>query len=126
MNSLREAVDEYLTMRRGLGFKLTDAGKGLLDFVAFMEKNHASYITRQLALAWAQQPSTAQPSHRAQRLSFVRGFARYRSATVNGKYFFPLSRKIVFPTGPMATPSFRFHLCEGASMSETPPEACST
>lgn len=34
-----------------------------------------------MALAWAQQPSHAQPAHWARRLSFVRGFARYRSAT---------------------------------------------
>ena len=36
---------------------------------------------RQLALEWAQQPPQAQPAYWAQRLSFVRGFARYRSAT---------------------------------------------
>ena len=41
----------------------------------------ASAITQALALAWAQQPTNVQPAHWAQRLSFVRGFARYRSAT---------------------------------------------
>ena len=46
-----------------------------------MEQHRASYITQALALAWAQQPSNVQPAHWAQRLSFVRGFARYRSAT---------------------------------------------
>ena len=40
-----------------------------------------SYITQALALAWAQLPVNVQPAHWAQRLSFVRGFARYRSAT---------------------------------------------
>lgn len=81
MNTLREAVQEYLAMRRGLGFKLYDAGRGLLDFVTFMEQHRASYITLQLALTWAQQPSTVQPTEWARRLSFVRGFARHRSAT---------------------------------------------
>jgi integrase/recombinase XerD len=81
MNTLRQAVQEYLSLRRSLGFKLQDAGKGLLDFVTFMEQHHASYITQALALAWAQQPSNVQPAHWAQRLSFVRGFARHRSAT---------------------------------------------
>ena len=81
MNTLRQAVQEYLSMRRSLGFKLQEAGKGLLDFVTFMEQHRASYITQALALAWAQQPSNVQPAHWAQRLSFVRGFARYRSAT---------------------------------------------
>ncbi len=81
MNTLREAVRTYLDMRRGLGFKLRDAGKALVDFVSFLKQHHASYITQALALAWAQQPSHTQPAHWAQRLSFVRGFARYRSAT---------------------------------------------
>jgi len=81
MNTLRQAVQEYLSMRRALGFKLVDAGKRLLDFVTFMEQHRAPYITQALALAWAQQPANTQPSHWAQRLSCVRGFARYRSAS---------------------------------------------
>ena len=81
MTTLRQAVREYLSMRRDLGFKLREAGKGLLDFVTFMEQHRASYITQVLALAWAQQPPNVQPAHWAQRLSFVRRFARYRSAT---------------------------------------------
>jgi integrase len=81
MTTLRQAVQEYVLMRRDLGFKLHDAGKGLLDFVTFMERHRASYITQVLALAWAQQPSNVQPAYRARRLSFVRGFAHYRSAT---------------------------------------------
>ena len=81
MTTLRQAVQEYVRMRRALGFKLHEAGKGLLDFVTFMERHRAASITQALALAWAQQPSNVQPAHWAQRLSFVRGFARYRSAT---------------------------------------------
>lgn len=81
MNTLRQAVQEYLSLRRGLGFKLREAGKGLLDFVRFMEQHRASYITQALALAWAQQPVCVQPVHWARRLSFVRGFALHRSAT---------------------------------------------
>lgn len=81
MNTLRQAVHEYLRMRRSLGFKLQDAGKGLLDFVTFMEQRRAPYITQALALAWAQQPTHVQPAHWAKRLSFVRGFARYCSAS---------------------------------------------
>ncbi len=81
MNTLRQAVDEYLSLRRNLGFKLREAGKALLDFVTFMEQHRATYITQALALAWAQQPGDAQPSHWAKRLSFVRGFARYRSSS---------------------------------------------
>jgi len=81
MNTLRQVLQEYLSLRRGLGFKLRKAGMALLDFVTFMEQHRASYITQALALAWAQQPSNVQPTYWAQRLSFVRGFARHRSAT---------------------------------------------
>jgi integrase/recombinase XerD len=81
MTTLRQAAQEYVRMRRGLGFKLRDVGKGLADFVSFMERHQASYVTQALALTWAQQPSQAQPAYWARRLSIVRGFAHYRSAT---------------------------------------------
>ncbi len=81
MNTLREAVRDYLDLRRSLGFKLREAGKELIDFIRFLERHNAGYITQILALAWAQQPSNAQPAYWAHRLSSVRGFARYRSAT---------------------------------------------
>lgn len=81
MTTLRQAVHEYLGMRRHLGFKLHEPGKGLLDFVRFLEQRRAPVITQTLALTWAQLPVHAQPAHWARRLSFVRGFARYRRAT---------------------------------------------
>jgi len=81
MNTLRQAIHEYLSLRRALGFKLRDAGKELLDFVTFMERHRASSITQALALAWAQRPTNVQPAYWARRLSVVRGFARHRSAT---------------------------------------------
>jgi integrase/recombinase XerD len=82
MNSLQQAVREYLAMRRSLGFKLQSAGPALLDFVSFLEQRRAPYITAPLALAWAKQTSSEQSDARAaQRLSYVRLLARYRSAT---------------------------------------------
>ena len=81
MNTLRQAVQEYLTMRRSWGYKLREAGNGLLDFVTFMEQQRASYITPSLALTWAKRPSGVQPNEWARRLSYVRMFARHRSAT---------------------------------------------
>jgi integrase len=81
MISLRKAMEDYLTMRRSLGFKLRDMGYNLRHFVSFMEKNGSSIITTELALRWAQQPHDVQPAQWAARLSFVRSFARYWSAT---------------------------------------------
>jgi len=80
MNTLAQAVQEYLTMRRHLGFKLVHAGKALLDFITFMERHDEPVITQALALSWAQQPANVQPAYWAKRLSYVRGFARYRSS----------------------------------------------
>jgi len=80
MSELRKALDEYLRIRRKLGFKLQEAGRLLHDFVLFTEKQGASFITVQLALRWATQSQNCQSSRSAKRLSIVRGFARYHSA----------------------------------------------
>jgi integrase len=79
MNELRKAVDEYLAVRRKLGFKLRRAGKLLHDFVLFTEKEGVLFITAELALRWATQSSGCQTAWSAQRLSIVRGFAKYQS-----------------------------------------------
>jgi integrase/recombinase XerD len=82
MNTLRRSAQEYLAMRRALGFKLRDTGKRLLEFATFMEQRRASYITVPLALAWAKLRSGVHgDTWAAQRLSTVRLFAHYRSAT---------------------------------------------
>lgn len=81
MISLRKAVEIYLAMRRSLGFKLRDMGRNLHLFISFMEQQGASVITTELALRWAQQPQDVQHAHWTRRLSFVRSFARYWSAT---------------------------------------------
>lgn len=81
MNTLREALRDYLALRRSLGFKMCEAGRVLPRFVAFMEERQIPHITAQLALEWVLQANTVQPAERARRLGFIRGFARYRSST---------------------------------------------
>jgi len=80
MNTLREALQEYLALRQGLGYRMDDAGRSLARFVNFLEERQEPYITARSALQWAQ-AAKVQPAEWARRLSFVRGFARYRSAT---------------------------------------------
>ena len=80
MSELRTALEEYLIIRRKLGFKLQRADKLLHDFVLFAEKENVSFITTQLALRWAKQPANCHPSWWRQRLCIVRGFAEYQSA----------------------------------------------
>ena len=77
MSTLRSLLHDYLAMRRALGFKLDSDGTALLAFIEFMEHKQANTITTDLALAWAKQPTGVQPARWAQRLCFVRGFARY-------------------------------------------------
>jgi integrase/recombinase XerD len=80
MSRLRRSMQEYLAMRRRLGFKLHEAGLRLDDFVSFMEQRRADRITKSLALRWAQRSRPVQPVIWAQRLGVVRDFARYLSA----------------------------------------------
>jgi len=77
MSTLRELLHDYLAVRRALGFKLHSEGTALLAFVGFMEQEQADTIRTDLALAWAKLPMAVQPVRWAQRLSYVRGFARY-------------------------------------------------
>ncbi len=79
MNELQKSLDEYLAIRRKLGFKLEEAGKLLYDFVFFTEKEGVSFITAELALRWATQPTNCQTAWSARRLGIVRGFAQYQS-----------------------------------------------
>jgi integrase/recombinase XerD len=79
MKTLREAAQDYLRMRRGLGFKLRHDERRLRGFLSFMEQQGASHITTELALKWATQSVDAQPATWGGRLTTVRGFARYCS-----------------------------------------------
>ena len=77
MSALHTAFDEYLAVRRALGYQLRLEGRLLRRFVDFAERSGADYITTELALRWATQPAQAQPSQWANRLGMVRRFARY-------------------------------------------------
>jgi integrase/recombinase XerD len=79
MNALTKHLDNYLKLRRQLGFKLRDAGRLLRQFVRFAEERGASAITTKLALGWAA-PSKLKPARSATRLGVVRQFAEYVSA----------------------------------------------
>lgn len=76
MTDLRQALDDYLAIRRALGFKLQRVGQMLPGFVTYMEQAGAATITTELALAWAKQPAGGAAWWRI-RLRAVRGFARH-------------------------------------------------
>lgn len=80
MKSLRNALDEYLTLRRALGFKLSQTARSLPRFVDFIEREGTSFITTDLSLRWAQKDPEASSVTHADRLAMVRRFAAWRSA----------------------------------------------
>ncbi len=77
MSRLQESLDEYLTVRRSVGFKLRDTEYLLRDFVAHLDRAGAPTVTVDLALAWAKRPVNAHPHKWRQRLTVALGFATY-------------------------------------------------
>ena len=77
MTTLRTHLENYLKLRRQLGFKLRVAGILLSNFVRFAEQRRASFISTKLALEWATRLPHIQPTQKARRLAVVRRFASY-------------------------------------------------
>lgn len=75
MSPLRQALADYLTVRRALGYKLERAGKLLAQFVDYLADADVATVTVEHALAWAQMPQDVSVNWWAHRLSVVRGFA---------------------------------------------------
>jgi len=78
--TLREALLQYLTIRRAFGTKLAEPEGTLGQFVSFLEREHSSRITTALALRWAMMPQGVQRATWARRLSMVRRFAAWLNA----------------------------------------------
>ena len=76
MTRMHEAVADYLTIRRALGYKLVEHERLLNDFASFFEQVSASTITTELALRWASRTRGSE-GWKAARLSVIRGFAGY-------------------------------------------------
>lgn len=81
MSPMAKAVEEYLALRRALGFELHGSARLLRRFARYLEQQGASHVSTELALRWAKQPTKAQPVWWANRLSVVRRFAQYLSAS---------------------------------------------
>jgi len=78
---LEQALNDYVSVRRSLGFRFQTPAILLRSFVVFLQAEGASHITRELALRWALQPAKVQPSTWTARLGMVRRFAIWCSAT---------------------------------------------
>jgi len=76
MIAVREAVADYLTIRRALGFKLVEHERLLTDLAVFLEQAGAGTLSTELAVTWAARTRGTE-GHKAARLSVARGFAGY-------------------------------------------------
>jgi integrase/recombinase XerD len=74
---LHDRAEDYLRMRRALGYKLEVQGWLLEEFIAYLEQTGAATVTIDAAVAWATLPAAAERSYWAQRLSVVREVARH-------------------------------------------------
>ena len=81
MKSLNSGVEEYLSLRRALGFQMDKNSRILRAFIIFMNNENKSQITIQLALKFAQLPKNVGPNNSSRRLSIVRLFAQYWKAS---------------------------------------------
>ncbi len=77
MSAMSGHVENYLKMRRNLGYKLERSGVLLPQLVAYLETAGSPTLTSDLAISWARLPTQASPNHWAARLAVARGFARY-------------------------------------------------
>jgi integrase len=80
MSFLQKSLQEYLALRRTLGFKLVREGMWLPGFVRFVERSGSSHITSALAVRWAMGPKNPPPPSWPRRLSMARKFAQYLHA----------------------------------------------
>jgi site-specific recombinase XerD len=79
--TLRERLEQYLAMRRSLGFQLDDIERQVGLFCTWLEaRGQVQTFTIHDAVAWARLNPDAHPSWWATRLSLVRRFAAYLNA----------------------------------------------
>jgi integrase len=75
MSPLRQALADYLAVRRVLGYRLVRAEKLLAQFLTYVEARGEDHLTTATALAWATLSPGAHRSWVSTRLSIVRRFA---------------------------------------------------
>jgi integrase len=77
MSDLARHVDDYLRLRRSLGFKLEWPGHLLHQLLVYLDAAGATTLTANLVIEWARLPQNVQPLHWAHRLGAARRFALY-------------------------------------------------
>ena len=84
MSTLAEQLDDYLRLRRGLGFQLGQHGSVLPGFVAYAAASGAETVTVELAVTWARLPAGIKPvtaGSTVRRIMYGSNWPRRSSAT---------------------------------------------
>jgi integrase/recombinase XerD len=126
MSTLRGSVEDYLTLRRSVGYALRQEGRMLTSFVDHLEARGLAQVTVQAALGWARQPEQASPAWWARRLAVVRGFAAYLKTIDEATEVPPaglLPRRSSRPTPYLYSPAEIAALMAAASRLASPPRA---
>ena len=97
MIDLDRRLEEYLRIRRSLGFKLARDGKLLAQFIGYLHERGTDTITIDHAVAWVGLPAGAGRGWLTFRMSAVRGFAAYLH-TLDPAV--PVPPADLFPSGP--------------------------
>lgn len=79
--ALTQLLDDYLRVRRALGFKLEGTQGLLTQFLAYLHEHDADTITIEHALGFAIAPVGASVRWQALRLSAIRCFARWAATS---------------------------------------------
>lgn len=77
---IEHGIEEYLRLRRSLGFKLCTYDVTLREFARFIRQRRAKRITTALVLHWATLPAARRPGWWSERYRRARLFAQYWSS----------------------------------------------
>jgi len=80
MSTLTQRLDDYLVVRRSLGFDLSYSARVLRRFTAFADREGGNHITVDLFLRWKAAYGNADNNTWSARLGMVRVFARWLQA----------------------------------------------
>jgi hypothetical protein len=95
---VRQLVEEYIELRRGLGYRSRGPERLLRAFADRLDlAGHHGPIPLELSLEWAASTSSADPCNPARRLTVARGFLRHLAALDGATQVPPPS--LLGPTG---------------------------
>jgi integrase len=113
MSALARSAEDYLAMRRGVGYTLRQEGRMLASFVGYLADRGVAHVTIEAALGWATAPAQASPTWWAKRLAVVRGFAAYLKTVDQDTEVPP---KGLLPSGPSRSTPYLFSPAEIAGL----------